>query len=134
MVQENSPSAVSTKVSGAEALDGNSNDWRYIQVRRTLIYVEQSIKQALDPFVFAANDADTWSSVVSRITSFLEGLWSQGGIVGDTAGQSYTVECGVGSSMTTEDVRDGRMIVQVQVQMTPTDIVEITSAVKVRGS
>ena len=41
---------------GARTLDGNSNDWRYIQVRRTIIYIEQSIKQALNQFVFAPND------------------------------------------------------------------------------
>ena len=41
---------------GARTLDGNSNDYRYVQVRRTLIYIEQSVKAAMNPFVFAPND------------------------------------------------------------------------------
>ncbi|MCA9388097.1 MAG: phage tail sheath family protein, partial [Candidatus Andersenbacteria bacterium] len=52
---------IASVVWGARTLDGNSNDWRYIQVRRTLIYIEQSIKNALQPFVFAANSSATWS-------------------------------------------------------------------------
>src|SRR5207248_8429939 len=42
---------------GARTLDGNSLDYCYVQIRRTLIYVEQSIKLALQPYVFAANDS-----------------------------------------------------------------------------
>ena len=53
-----------TLVWGARTLDGTSNDWRYIQVRRTMIYIEQSIKVALNRFVFAPNTAQTWVTVI----------------------------------------------------------------------
>ena len=56
---------------GARTLDGNSNDWRYVNVRRTLIYIEQSVKEAASAYVFAPNDAKTWVSVKSMITNFL---------------------------------------------------------------
>lgn len=59
---------------GARTLDGNSSDLRYIQVRRTIIYIEQSIKIALEAFVFAANDGNTWVSAVSMVSNFLQGL------------------------------------------------------------
>ena len=112
---------------GARTLDGNSNDWRYIQVRRTLIYIEQSVKNAIDPFVFAANDGNTWTKVISMISSFLQGLWSQGGLLGVTASEAFTVECGLGSTMTGQDILEGYLIVQVTVQMIrPAEFIELT--------
>lgn len=112
---------------GARTLDGNSNDYRYIQVRRTLIYVEQSIKVALQPYVFAANDATTWSTVTSAISSFLTGLWQQGGLMGAKASDAFTVQCGLGSTMTAQNILDGYMIVAVSLQMIhPAEFIELT--------
>ncbi len=107
-----------TLIWGARTLDGNSNDWRYIQVRRTIIYIEQSIKNALAPFVFAANDSKTWSTIVSSISGFLSGFWVQGGLIGTTASEAFRVECGLGSTMTSEDIQNGNLIVQIYVALT----------------
>ena len=106
-----------TVVWGARTLLGNSQDWRYIQVRRTVIFIEQSIKNAMMPFVFAANDGKTWSTVVSAVSNFLQQVWSQGGLIGSTPSEAFTVECGLGSTMTTQDILDGYMIVQVTIQL-----------------
>ncbi|HEX4408578.1 MAG TPA: phage tail sheath C-terminal domain-containing protein [Xanthobacteraceae bacterium] len=112
---------------GARTLDGNSSDWRYIQVRRTVIYVEQSIKIALNQYVFAANDANTWTTVVASVSQFLQTLWSQGGLMGDKASDAFTVTCGLGSTMTAQDILDGYMIVQVALQMIhPAEFIELT--------
>jgi uncharacterized protein len=120
---------------GARTLDGNSNDWRYIQVRRTLVYVEQSIKTALNPFVFAANDGNTWVTVVSMVSNFLQGLWSQGGLMGATAAEAFSVECGLGSTMTAQDILDGYLIVQVTLQMIrPAEFIELTFKQKMEGA
>ena len=100
---------------GARTLDGNSQDFRYVQVRRTLIYIEQSIKGGLLSFVFAANDGKTWTAVVSMVSSFLTTLWQQGGLVGNSASQAFSVQCGLGSTMTQQDIIDGYLRVQVLV-------------------
>ena len=119
---------------GARTLDGNSPDYRYVQVRRTLIYIEQSIKLALDPFVFAPNDGNTWTTAVSMVSNFLQGLWSQGGLMGATASEAFTVECGIGSTMTGQDILDGYMIVQVTLQMIrPAEFIELTIKQKMEG-
>lgn len=119
---------------GARTLDGNSDDWRYIQVRRTIIYIEQSIKAALDPFVFAANDGKTWATVVSMVSNFLQGVWSQGGLMGATADEAFSVECGLGSTMTAQDILSGYMIVQVTLQMIrPAEFIELTFKQKMSG-
>jgi len=53
---------IGTMVWGARTLDGNSQDWRYINVRRTLIMIEQSIKLAMRSYVFEPNTSATWIS------------------------------------------------------------------------
>ena len=116
-----------TLVWGARTLDGNSNDWRYIQVRRTMIYVEQSVKTALNSFVFAPNTASTWVTVTSMIESFLHGLWAAGGLMGTTPGEAYSVRAGLGSTMTADDVLNGIMRVQIILQMVrPAEFIELT--------
>ncbi len=119
---------------GARTLDGNSLDYRYIQVRRTLIYIEQSIKTGLQPFVFAPNDAGTWTTVTAMVSNFLQGLWSQGGLMGAKASDAYTVACGLGSTMTPQDILNGYMIVQVTLQMVrPAEFIELTITQKMQG-
>ncbi len=112
---------------GARTLDGNSNDWRYINVRRTLIYIEQSVKDAAKAYVFAPNDAGTWVNVQSMISSFLTGLWKQGGLVGPKPADAFSVSVGLGSTMTGEDILNGIMRVAVKVAVShPAEFIEIT--------
>lgn len=116
-----------TVVWGARTLDGNSLDYRYIQVRRTLIYVEQSIKLALQSYVFAPNDATTWSTVSASVSSFLTGLWQQGGLMGSKASDAFSVSVGLGSTMTSQDILNGYMIVAITLQMIhPAEFIELT--------
>lgn len=116
-----------TVVWGARTQLGNSLDYRYIQVRRTLIYIEQSIKTAMQPFVFAANDDKTWVTVKASISNFLQQTWSQGGLFGSTASDAFSVECGLGSTMSTQDILDGKMIVQVKLCLIrPAEFIELT--------
>jgi phage tail sheath protein FI len=112
---------------GARTMNGNSQDYRYVQVRRTLIYVEQSIKAAINQYVFAANVASTWTAVVQMISGFLQNLWSQGGLMGSKASDAFTVACGMPATMTANDVLNGYMIVNVSLQMVhPAEFIELT--------
>lgn len=123
-----------TVVWGARTLDGNSNDWRYIQARRTIIYIEQSIKNAMAPYAFAANDDNTWVKVTSMVSAFLQSLWSRGGLMGATASEAFTVQCGLGSTMTPQNILDGYMIVQVTMQLIrPAEFIELTFKQKMQG-
>lgn len=119
---------------GARTLDSQSNDWRYIQVRRTMIYVEQSVKQALDAMVFRPNTAQTWVTVTSMIESFLHGLWASGGLMGNAPTQAYNVVCGLGSTMTPDDVLNGVMRVQITLQMVrPAEFILLTFKQQMQG-
>jgi phage tail sheath protein FI len=100
---------------GARTLDGNSDDWRYVQVRRTIIYIEQSIKDALRSYVFALNDSDTWMAISSMINSFLTSVWKEGGLQGTSPSDAFSVACGLGSTMTSDDLLSGLLKVTVKV-------------------
>ena len=112
---------------GARTLDGNSEDWRYVQVRRTLIYIEQSVKQALQAFVFAPNNANTWGMVQSMINSFLTDLWRQGGLQGAKAADAFSVSVGLGSTMTAQDILDGCMKISLMLALVhPAEFIVVT--------
>lgn len=100
---------------GARTLDGNSMDWRYISVRRTMIFIEQSVKAAARAYVFAPNDRNTWESVKSMIENFLTTLWKEGALQGASAADAFSVACGLGSTMTSDDILNGLMNVSIQV-------------------
>ncbi|HEY8401000.1 MAG TPA: phage tail sheath C-terminal domain-containing protein [Cytophagaceae bacterium] len=124
-----------TIVWGARTLDGNSQDWRYINVRRTLIFIEQSIKYAAKAYVYEPNTANTWVLIKSMISSFLNDLWKLGGLVGSTPEQAYQVEIGLGSTMTPNDILDGIMKITVKVAISrPAEFIVITFQQKMQES
>lgn len=115
------------KVWGARTLDGNSLDWRYINVRRTMIMLEESIKNAARAYVFDPNVANTWVNVKSMISNFLNGIWKRGGLAGAVPDDAFNVHVGLGETMTPEDILEGIMRVTVLVAIVrPAEFIEIT--------
>lgn len=100
---------------GARTLDGNSQDWRYIAVRRTMTFLEQSIKLAARAYVYEPNNANTWAALQSMISSFLTGVWKEGGLQGASPAAAFSVSVGLGSTMTADDLLNGYMRVSVKV-------------------
>lgn len=116
-----------TLVWGARTLDGNSLDWRYISVRRTMIMLEESIRLAAKAYVFEPNTANTWTTVNSMITNFLTGIWKRGGLAGASPSDAFSVSVGLGNTMSGEDILEGIMRVTVLVAITrPAEFIEIT--------
>ncbi|MEM0995516.1 MAG: phage tail sheath C-terminal domain-containing protein [Bacteroidota bacterium] len=98
---------------GARTLEGNSNEWRYVNVRRTFIYAEESIKKATEFVVFEPNDANTWNKVRAMVENFLTGLWRDGGLAGAKPDDAFFVNVGLGETMTSQDILEGRLIVEI---------------------
>jgi hypothetical protein len=99
---------------GARTLDGNSDDWRYVSVRRTVTFIEQSIKLAMRAYVFAPNNINTWTTVKSMIQNFLENIWKQGGLMGASAADAFSVDVGLGTTMSSDDLLNGYMRVAIK--------------------
>jgi phage tail sheath protein FI len=102
-----------TLVWGARTLDGNSNEWRYISVRRFFNMVEESVKKASERFVFESNDANTWVRVRAMIENFLNTQWRAGALAGASPEEAYYVSVGLGETMSAQDVLEGKMIVEI---------------------
>lgn len=118
---------IGTLVWGARTLDGNSLDWKYINVRRTMIMLEQSIKLALRAYVFEPNDANTWVTAKSMIVNFLTEKWKQGALAGSSPEDSFDVQIGLGSTMTCVDILEGRMLVSVKLAIVrPAEFIIVT--------
>jgi len=105
------------RVWGARTLDANNAEWRYINVRRTMTMVEQSLKLACQAWVFEPNDAKTWLKVKHQAENFLNQLWRQGALVGSKPEQSYMVKVGLGITMTDIDIECGLMRLTVALAM-----------------
>ncbi len=118
---------IGTLVWGGRTLDGNSLDWRYINVRRTMIMLEQSIKLALRAYVFEPNDANTWVTVKSMVVNFLTEKWKQGALAGASPEDAFEVQIGLGSTMTSLDILEGRMLMTVKLAIVrPAEFIVVT--------
>ncbi|MEM8639436.1 MAG: phage tail sheath C-terminal domain-containing protein [Cyanobacteria bacterium P01_G01_bin.54] len=104
-----------TLIWGSRTLAGNDNEWRYIPVRRLFNLIEESIQKATSFAVFESNTAITWLKVKTIISSYLDGLWRQGALAGATPDQAYFVSVGLGQTMTTQDILEGRMLIEIGV-------------------
>lgn len=102
-----------TIVWGARTLHSDQDTWRYVPVRRLFCAAERDIRVAMSAALFEPNSQPTWEQVRSAISSYLQRLWKQGALMGDTPQQAYFVQVGKGTTMTEEDVQAGRMIVKV---------------------
>ena len=102
-----------TLVFGARTLAGNDNEWRYVPVRRFFNMVEESCKKSTEPFVFEPNDANTWVKIQGMIENFLTTLWRQGALQGIKPEHAFYVAVGLGKTMTSLDILEGRLIVEI---------------------
>jgi uncharacterized protein len=99
---------------GTRTLSTNADpEWRYVPVRRTAIFIEQSVYNGIQWAVFEPNDHRLWSSLRVNIDSFLNGLFRAGAFQGEKASDAYFVRCGLGDTMTQGDVDRGQVIVVV---------------------
>ncbi|KAB1230964.1 phage tail sheath family protein [Chryseobacterium viscerum] len=102
-----------TLVWGARTLDGNSNEWRYVSVRRFFNMVEESVKKSTERFVFEPNTANTWIRVQTMIENFLDQQWRDGALAGSKPEEAYYVSVGLNKTMSAQDILEGRMNIEI---------------------
>ncbi len=116
-----------TLVWGARTLDGNSLDWRYINVRRTMIMIEESLRLATKAYVFEPNVSGTWVTIKSMANNFLTSVWKRGGLAGASPEDAFSVSVGLGETMTPEDILEGILRVTILVAVSrPAEFIVIT--------
>ncbi|MCL1806960.1 MAG: phage tail sheath subtilisin-like domain-containing protein [Oscillospiraceae bacterium] len=99
------------RVWGARTASSNTA-FKYVNIRRLFIFVEESIKAATNWVVFEPNTTALWVRVQMTISTFLENLFRQGMLAGESADQAFFVEIGP-TTMSQDDILNGRLICNI---------------------
>ncbi len=96
------------RVWGARTLSTDP-EWRYINVRRLFIQLEESIEEGTGWVVFEPNDRTLWKSITRDISAFLTRFWRDGALMGRTPQEAFFVKCDEETN-TTETIDAGMVI------------------------
>lgn len=96
------------RVWGARTMSSDAM-WKYVNVRRLFLFIEQSIDRGTQWAVFEPNSEPTWISVRTSITNFLRTVWRNGALMGTTQDEAFFVKCDR-TTMTQDDFDNGRLI------------------------
>ena len=96
------------RVWGARTVSSDPS-WKYINVRRLFIFIEETIKANTSWAVFEPNDEALWTRVQRTISVFLTGLWRGGSLAGSSADQAFFVNIGR-NTMSQDDIDNGRLV------------------------
>lgn len=96
---------------GARSLSADST-MRYVSDILLNTYIKKSVYQGTQQFVFEPHDSALWNRVKITIQAFLDSLWREGGLFGDSASEAYYVKCD--GDLNTSEVRNqGKLICEV---------------------
>lgn len=96
------------RVWGARTLSSDSS-WKYINVRRLFLFLEESIEEGTQWVVFEPNDESLWALVRQTVANFLATVWRGGALAGTTADEAFFVACDR-TTMTEDDIANGRLV------------------------
>ncbi|SET15998.1 phage tail sheath family protein [[Clostridium] polysaccharolyticum] len=96
------------RVWGARTASSDGS-WKYINVRRLFIFIEESIKANTNWAVFEPNDENLWDRVKRTISVFLNGMWRDGALAGGSPDEAFFVNVGH-DTMSQDDINNGRLI------------------------
>ncbi len=98
------------KIWGARTLE--DGEWKYINVRRLFMMIEESISESTRWVVFEPNDESLWKSIIRDVSAFLTLLWRDGALQGSTPEQAFFVKCD--AEINTQAVIDaGRLEIEI---------------------
>ncbi len=102
-----------TVVWGARTRAGAGDaEWKYVNVRRLALFLEESIRQGMQWAVFEPNNESLWARVRSQVDNFLYGVFAQGAFPANRPQDAYFVRCGP-DTMTQDDIDNGRLIIMI---------------------
>ena len=101
------------RVWGARTMSSNP-EWRYVNVRRLLIFIEKSIDEGTRWVVFEPNDASTWAKLRRSVGDFLLDVWRSGALHSASEEEAFFVRCDR-TTMTQADIDFGRLICEIRI-------------------
>lgn len=100
------------RVWGARTISSDP-EWKYINVRRLFLAIEEAIDEGTQWVVFEPNHQRLWARVKQSVSEYLTRVWRDGALMGNTPEEAFFVECGKDRTMTQDDIDNGRLIVQI---------------------
>jgi phage tail sheath protein FI len=91
--------------------------WKYVHIRRTVIYLEQSITKGTEWVIFEPHDEPTWEEAKRSVVEFLTTSWKNGMLLGSKPQEAFIVRCDR-TTMTQADIDGERLIIEVGVALT----------------
>jgi len=113
VIRDFRPNNRGIRIYGGRVITSDS-DWKYVNVRRLLIFIEASVDRGLQWVVFEPNAEPLWARVRRSITNFLTLVWRNGALEGTKTEEAFFVKCDR-TTMTQTDIDQGRLIVLVGV-------------------
>jgi phage tail sheath protein FI len=86
--------------------------WKYVNVRRLFIFLEESIENGTQWVVFEPDNEKLWAKVKATITDFLMSVWRDGALMGTKPEEAFFVKCDR-TTMIQNDIDTGRLIVVI---------------------
>ena len=108
VIRDFRPDRRAIRVWGSRTMSSDSQ-WKYVNIRRLFIFIEQSIDRGTQWAVFEPNYEATWTAIRLSISSFLRTVWRNGALAGTTQDEAFFVKCGR-TTMTQDDIDNGRLI------------------------
>jgi phage tail sheath protein FI len=87
-------------------------EWKYVNVRRLFLYIEESIQEGTQWAVFESNNEQLWARVRQSVRNFLTTVWREGGLMGSSPDEAFYVKADR-TTMTQDDIDKGRLIVEI---------------------
>ena len=114
------------KIWGARTLDCGDEDYRYVNVRRTMSMLQEAIKNLLEEFVFEDNNERTWLKIRASLSKYLKSQLKRGTLAGTTPSAAFDFAVGHGQTMDESDINQGIIRVEVKLALIrPAEFIEI---------
>jgi phage tail sheath protein FI len=101
---------------GSRTLDSSHDEFKFINVVRTRLMIEDSLRLYLSPFAYENNGPETWAKIKSVVNDFLGELRKKGALQGSN--DAFSVEVGLGETMCDNDLHQGNLHIRVNIALT----------------
>ena len=96
-------------------VDPKLSDWQYVNIRRLMLYIEESIEDGIRWAVFEPNNLQLWQKLKRSISEFLTRLWRDGALFGKSADEAFYVR--IDEALNSDSTRAlGRLYIEIGVR------------------
>ncbi|EJX4511281.1 phage tail sheath family protein [Salmonella enterica] len=114
-------------------LNEENTAWRYIQTRLLVSSVEHYLCKLARAYLFEPNTAPTWMKLKGQIWTWLRQQWLAGAFFGTVEDEAFSLSIGLDESMTEDDIRQGKMILQVRLALlAPAEFIVVSLTLDLR--